>query len=354
MGGCLAFRRGLPRSRAGGWVVRPGSLRARARPVQRQGPLRDVSRPTPLHGAREQLARTERDRRRRVSGGPLAYAHVPHRAAGGALDTSEGRVLSRRPLRDAARCGGPLRHVLQAEPQRPGEEGSYRIPEGALGGWGSAEKPQTAPALERSPAAVDVDGGIALPAARDAAVVEVDPADDTRGPREGNHAAARTPLEIESRSGGEHLAVPEGQPNVEHLEIAALHDDSDALEAALARGPHDIVVRAEVHLPLAEVSPSLLDGGRCPGVRRGEQGDPDDARGAAPRAGLQHDRTILRASASLAVDRVCHLGAFANDDQKATAATMMFATTTGSAWIRIPYAIHRRAARPCTRRSVTC
>src|SRR2546426_1182807 len=107
---------GDPRAEAARGVVRPSSLRARARPVQRQGPLRDVSRPTPLHGAREQLARTERDRRRRVPSGPLAHAHVPHRAAGGAMDTSEGRVLSRRPLRDAARCGGPLRHVFQAGP----------------------------------------------------------------------------------------------------------------------------------------------------------------------------------------------------------------------------------------------
>src|SRR5437764_12716449 len=42
----------------------------------------------------------------------------------------------------------------------------------------------------------------------------------------------------------------------------------------------------------------------------------------------------------------------ANDDQKATQATMMFASTTGSEWINAPYVIHVSAPTPCTGRSV--
>src|SRR2546427_9988596 len=42
-----------------------------------------------------------------------------------------------------------------------------------------------------------------------------------------------------------------------------------------------------------------------------------------------------------------YLGALSNDDQNATLATMTLATTTGSAWLKIPQAIHPRAATPC-------
>src|SRR3989442_15330038 len=45
---------------------------------------------------------------------------------------------------------------------------------------------------------------------------------------------------------------------------------------------------------------------------------------------------------------VPYLSALSNDDQNATLATIMFATTTGSAWIKIPEDIHTRAATPCT------
>src|SRR5438445_13736899 len=45
---------------------------------------------------------------------------------------------------------------------------------------------------------------------------------------------------------------------------------------------------------------------------------------------------------------VPYLGALSNDDQNATLATMMFATTTASAWIKIPYVIQPKTATPCT------
>src|SRR5438132_2670749 len=122
-----------PRTEGARRLLQCGGGEPRQGAIQRQGAVRELPRAAALHRAGQQPTRARRDRCRRVPGGPLAYAHVPHRAAGRGLGTSEGRVLSRRPVRDAARCGGPLRHVLQAEPQRPREAGSYRIPEGALG-----------------------------------------------------------------------------------------------------------------------------------------------------------------------------------------------------------------------------
>src|SRR2546429_6910184 len=63
--------------------------------VRRQGAMRELPRAAALHRAGQQPARARRDRRRRVPGGPVAYAHVPDCAAGGALGTSEGWGLSR-------------------------------------------------------------------------------------------------------------------------------------------------------------------------------------------------------------------------------------------------------------------
>src|SRR5947207_1226270 len=119
---------------------------------------------------------------------------------------------------------------------------------------------------------VDVDGAVAP-------VEEVDPADGTRGSGQRDPAAARLSREGESPGRGEGLAVPEGDPHVEQLQITTVYHEADVLELALARGPDDVALSVGDHLPLAEGNPLLLNDGRRRG-RREEQQDRDE--------GVQH------------------------------------------------------------------
>src|SRR5438552_1056191 len=115
---------------------------------------------------------------------------------------------------------------------------------------------------------VDVDGAVAP-------VEEVDPADGTRGSGQRDPAAARLSREGESPGRGEGLAVPEGDPHVEQLQITTVYHEADVLELALARSPDDVALSVGDHLPLAEGNPLLLNDGR-----REEQQDRDE--------GVQH------------------------------------------------------------------
>src|SRR5689334_7464171 len=113
-----------------------------------------------------------------------------------------------------------------------------------------------------SPPPVQVHRGLAAPTARYAAVVEIDPADDARGTGEDDHVAAGFGLEGEVGYRCERRAVPERDPHVEHLEIAAFDYEANALEAGVPRGPEDVVVRLQIHLTGTEVNPLLLNAGR--------------------------------------------------------------------------------------------
>src|SRR5947207_7559464 len=115
---------------------------------------------------------------------------------------------------------------------------------------------------------VDVDGAVAP-------VEEVDPADGRRGSGQRDPAAARLSREGESPGRGEGLAVPEGDPHVEQLQITTVYHEADVLELALARSPDDVALSVGDHLPLAEGNPLLLNDGR-----REEQQDRDE--------GVQH------------------------------------------------------------------
>ena len=101
-----------------------------------------------------------------------------------------------------------------------------------------------------SGATVDVDGAVAP-------VEEVDPADGTRGSGQRDPAAARLSREGESPGRGEGLAVPEGDPHVEQLQITTVYHEADVLELALARSPDDVALSVGDHLPLAEGNPLL-------------------------------------------------------------------------------------------------
>ena len=74
--------------------------------------------------------------------------------------------------------------------------------------------------------------------------------------------AAGFGLEGEVRRRCERRAVPERDPHVEHLEIAAFDHEAKPLEAGVPRGPQDVVVRLQIHLTGAEVNPFLLNAGR--------------------------------------------------------------------------------------------
>ena len=74
----------------------------------------------------------ERDRRRLVPGRSLADPRLSHRAAGGPVVAPEGRLLSRRPFRDADGRRQSLRHVHEAGPQQRGQERSGGVLEGDL------------------------------------------------------------------------------------------------------------------------------------------------------------------------------------------------------------------------------
>src|SRR6266511_3183892 len=110
----------------------------------------------------------------------------------------------------------------------------------------------------------------APPAARDAAVVEVDPPDDAGGAREGDRAAARIAFEKELRDGRKRLAVAEREPHVEHLQVAALDHEADVLEPAVPRGPEDVVFHTGVHTPRPKVHPVSLEGGGGEGGKQRE------------------------------------------------------------------------------------
>src|SRR6266480_1541687 len=81
-----------------------------------------------------------------------------------------------------------------------------------------------------SAATVDVDGAVAP-------IEEVDPPDDARGSGQRDPAAARLSGEGESPGGGEGLAVPEGDPHVEQLQVTTVYHEADALEPPVARDP---------------------------------------------------------------------------------------------------------------------
>src|SRR5207248_7202313 len=72
------------------------------------------------------------NRHRRVPGATLARRALPHDAAARAMGYQEdpqGRLLSRRSLRDARRRREPLRPALRHALERAGEGRSHRIPE---------------------------------------------------------------------------------------------------------------------------------------------------------------------------------------------------------------------------------
>jgi hypothetical protein len=79
--------------------------------LQGQGHLRAVSRPAALHRAGLEHAQALGDRHRRFPGEPLAGQDLPHGPLARAVRAHEGRVLSRRALRDAARRGQPLQRL---------------------------------------------------------------------------------------------------------------------------------------------------------------------------------------------------------------------------------------------------
>src|SRR5207245_11376340 len=112
---------------------------------------------------------------------------------------------------------------------------------------------------DASAAAVDADDGFALSAAREPAIEEVDPPNDSRTARQGDDAAAEISGEGESPSRGEGLAVGEGDADVEQLQVAALHQEADVPEPALAGSPDDIALSPGAYHTSAEVNPCLLD-----------------------------------------------------------------------------------------------
>src|SRR5437762_6861409 len=157
----------------------------------------------------------------------------------------------------------------------------------------------TAPQPHRASATtVDVDGAVAP-------VEEVDPADGTRGSGQRDPAAARLSREGESPGRGEGLAVPEGDPHVEQLQITTVYHEADVLELALARSPDDVALSVGDHLPLAEGNPLLLNDGR-----REEQQDRDEGvqhycrlPPPAPQDDLELPQDLLQARQLLAVAR---------------------------------------------------
>jgi len=120
---------------------RQGSGRARESRLQRAGAVRELPRPAALHRAGAQPAHAGRDGHRFVPGRPLADPRLPHGAACGTLDASEGRLLSRRPLRHAAGRHRALQQQLQTRAERSGKRRADRVLEVAMKG-GSASAAQ--------------------------------------------------------------------------------------------------------------------------------------------------------------------------------------------------------------------
>src|SRR5690348_5374941 len=87
----------------------------------------DLPRAAALHRARSQPAHRGRDGHRRLPGRPLPDAYVPHGAAGGTVDTPEGRLLSRRPLCHAVGRDRALRSEFQAGADRRRETRADRV-----------------------------------------------------------------------------------------------------------------------------------------------------------------------------------------------------------------------------------
>ena len=121
------YQLSIPAPKGTGRVIRQGRIRTGQDGLQRPGEVRNVPRATALHRTGVQYACARRDRRRRVPSRSLTDPHVPHRTAGGPMDTSEGRLLPRRTLRHLARRGEPLRYAIQPEPQRCEQKGPRRV-----------------------------------------------------------------------------------------------------------------------------------------------------------------------------------------------------------------------------------
>src|SRR6185436_7611449 len=79
------------------------------------------------------LAQPGRDGRRFIPGRPVADPHVPHCAARRLMDAPEGRLLSRRALRNAARRDRALRPHPPAGTDQPGKRRARGILEVVIG-----------------------------------------------------------------------------------------------------------------------------------------------------------------------------------------------------------------------------
>ena len=117
---------------AAGGQLRRGRRRARQGGLQQEGGLRRVPRAADVQRAGLADAHGRGDRHRRLPGQALARRALPHDAARRPAHAGEGRLLSRRPLRDAGRRRRPLRLVHEARSVGRGEGRPGRVPEVAL------------------------------------------------------------------------------------------------------------------------------------------------------------------------------------------------------------------------------
>ena len=110
---------GDPGAQAARGLVQRGRVRTRQGRVRRaRGRARRCHVPPLFTEPGHNVHAPERDRHRLVPGRSLAHPRLSHRAARGPVVAPEGRLLSRRPFRDADGRRQSLRHVHEAGPQR--------------------------------------------------------------------------------------------------------------------------------------------------------------------------------------------------------------------------------------------